>query len=248
LLKSVGFSAHKWRFLAWFLALLVHCQAFLNGGDNSCLVHRLLLVKAMRAAPPKPPAISPRVRISAEQCVGLLLLASVITAGVIEDWDDAIARFGRIAAIYFFLTVGFRLLGKRELSVMSPLELITLMLIPEIASSTLADDGPLLNALAGIGLLLGLVFFVSLLSARFKAVESLIEPPARVLVVDGRLCKEAMFTERITADELYAEMRKHGIADVSQVRWAILESGGDISFVPRKGELPADSPEHRRTL
>ena len=202
----------------------------------------------MRAAPPKPPSFRPRIRISAEQLLGLLLLSSVITAGALNDLHDVIASAGRIAAIYFFLTVGFRLLGKRELSVMSPLELITLMLIPEIASSTIADDGPLLNALAGISVLLSLVFVVSLLSARFKAVEAVIEPSPRVLVSDGELCKEAMFTERITADELYAEMHKHGIAELSHVQWAILESGGDISFVPKHGGLPADSPEHRRTL
>jgi uncharacterized membrane protein YcaP (DUF421 family) len=175
------------------------------------------------------------------------MLAGVITAGAISDWSDVIASAGRIAAIYFFLTIGFRLLGKRELSVMSPLELITLMLIPEIASSTLADDGPLLNALAGISVLLAIVFLVSLLAARFKSVEAALEPAPRVLVANGTLVKDALFLERITTDELYAEMHKHGIEDLEHVAWAILESGGDISFVPKRGELPADSPEHRRT-
>jgi len=175
------------------------------------------------------------------------MFAGVITAGAIQDFDDVLTRAGRIAAIYFFLTIGFRLLGKRELSVMSPLELITLMLIPELASATLADDGPLLNALASISVLLSLVFVVSLLAARFRKVEAALEPPPRVLVKDGELVTDALLLERITPDELYSEMHKHGIEDVSLVKWAILESGGDISFVPKQGQLPAESPEHRRT-
>lgn len=202
----------------------------------------------MRDSPPPPPLIHPRIRISPEQVIGLLLLATAITAGALESLEDVLSSAGRIAAIYAFLTVCFRLLGKRELSSMSPLELITLMLIPEIASSTLADDGPLLTALAGISVLLGIVFVISLLSARFKAVETAIEPPARVLVVDGELCRDALFSERITTDELFAEMHKHGIAELEQVRWAILESGGDISFVPKDGRLPAQPPEQRPPL
>jgi len=176
------------------------------------------------------------------------MLTGVITAGVVQDLESAATITGRIAVIYVFLTVAFRLIGKRELSTLSPLELITLMLIPEIASGTLTNEGPLLQALMGISVLLALVFVVSLLGARFKTVEKLIEQQPRVLVVDGALCTEAMFNERITPDELFSEMHKHGIEDIGDVKWAILESGGDISFVPKHQPLPADSPEHQRTL
>lgn len=205
-------------------------------------------VPSMASKPPPPPHVRPVLKISKEQIAGLALLATFITAGVVHDGTEMLAAAGRIAAIYFFLTLAFRLIGKRELSMLSPLELITLMLIPEIASRTLTDDGPVLHALGGISVLLLLVFGVSLLSTRFKAVEAMIEPTPRVLVIDGRLCQEAMMTERITPDELFAEMHKHGIVELSDVRWAILESGGDIAFIPKSGELPTDSPEHKRTL
>jgi uncharacterized membrane protein YcaP (DUF421 family) len=195
---------------------------------------------------PRPPQLRREIKISREQLAGLAALAAVITAGAVDDASAVLASVGRIAAVYFFLTLAFRLLGKRELSSLSPLELITLMLIPEIASRTVTDHEPVLDSLVGISVLLAIVFIVSLLSNRFKAVEALVDPPPRVLVVDGELCRDALLTERITPEELYAEMHKHGIHDVSNVRWAILESGGDISFIPKHGELPVDMPEHRR--
>jgi len=202
----------------------------------------------MASTPPRPPQVRRSIKISREQFAGLAALASVITVGAVHDGSAVLATIGRIAAVYFFLTLAFRLLGKRELSSLSPLELITLMLIPEIASRTITDHEPVLESLVGISVLLAIVFGISLLSTRFEAIEALVDPPARVLVVDGKLCRDALLTERITPEELYAEMRKHGIHDVTDVRWAILESGGDISFIPKQGELPVDMPEHRRVI
>lgn len=185
----------------------------------------------MTREPPPPPRTPRALKVSPEQLVGVMMLAGTIAAGALQDLEELLLVAGRIAAIYLFLTAAFRLIGKRELSSLSPLELITLMLIPEIASGTLNGEGPLLMALVGISVLLLLVFVVSLLSSRFAVVERAVEPSPRVLVIDGTLCQDAMQRERITADELFNEMHKHGIGDLSDVRWAILESGGDIAFI-----------------
>jgi uncharacterized membrane protein YcaP (DUF421 family) len=194
---------------------------------------------------PRPPAIAPALRISLEQLAALVLFGSVITAGAITDRDGALQIAGRVALIYAFLTAAFRLMGKRELSTLSPLELITLMLIPEIAASAINDEAPMLRALVGISVLLVVVFVMSLLSTRFKVIERMIDPPARVLVVDGQLCRDALLVERITPDELFAEMHKHGIADLGDVQWAILESGGDIAFISKQPHTD-DMPKRKR--
>jgi uncharacterized membrane protein YcaP (DUF421 family) len=195
---------------------------------------------------PSPPRIQRRVRVTPEQLIGLGLLASTIVAGTVREPERVIEVIPRIAAIYLFLMVAFRLLGKRELSVMSPLELITLMIIPEIASGTLSGEGPLLQALAGISALLMMVFFVSALAARFQSIERLTESQPRVLVENGRLCEDALSKERITTDELFAEMHKHGISELSQLSWAVLESSGDIAFVPRGGRAAVEASDHPR--
>jgi uncharacterized membrane protein YcaP (DUF421 family) len=198
----------------------------------------------MTSEPPRPPRTPRALKVTPEQLVGVMMFAGTITAGALQDLGDVLLTAGRIAAIYVFLTAAFRLIGKRELSALSPLELITLMLIPEIASGTLNGEGPLLGALVGISVLLLLVFMVSLLSARFEVIEKAVEPPPRVLVIDGAMCQDAMQRERITAEELFTEMHKHGIGDLRDVRWAILESGGDIAFI--RSDRASVSPSANR--
>lgn len=180
-----------------------------------------------------------------EHLAGVAMLVGLISAGALSELDITLRAAGRIAVIYVFLTVAFRLIGKRELSTLSPLELITLMLIPEIASGTLNGESPLMSALVAISVLLLLVFLLSLLKARFEVVEHAIEPQPRVLVTEGALCEDALARERITPDELFAEMHKHGIAELGEVRWAILESGGDIAFVRWNGASPSPPATNR---
>lgn len=189
--------------------------------------------------PPKPPQPQRRLKISVEQWAGLALLIGTLSTGVALEPQRALEVLPRVAIIYLFLMAAFRLLGKRELSSLSPLELITLMLIPELASGTLNAEGPLLQALAGISALLLLVFLVSALTARFRGVERLTESEPRVLVADGKLCEDALHNERITTDELFSEMHKHGITELSELRWAVLEGSGDIAFVPRVSKTTA---------
>jgi uncharacterized membrane protein YcaP (DUF421 family) len=54
-----------------------------------------------------------------------------------------------------------------------------------------------------------------------------------VLVVDGRIAEREMNHERIAPEELFSEMRKEGIADLEEIRLAVLESGGHITFLRR---------------
>lgn len=201
----------------------------------------------MASEPPRPPRTRAAFKLAPEHLAGVAMLVGVITAGSFSDLDGTLRSAGRIAGIYFFITAAFRLIGKRELSTLSPLELITLMLIPEIASGALTGESPLMPALVAISVLLLLVFVLSLLRARFKVIEGAIEPRPRVLVIDGALCEDALARERVTPEELFAEMHKHGIAELDAVRWAILESGGDIAFV-RHDRASASAPASHRPL
>lgn len=139
----------------------------------------------------------------------------------------------RITTIYLVILVGLRLLGKRELSQLTPLELITLMLIPEIVSqSMIGEDFSITNGVIGITTIFSLVFVTSLLKQKVKAFERIVEGSPSVLVERGRFNKENLNKERITPDEVFSEMHKSGLEYLSQVKWAILETDGKISIVP----------------
>jgi uncharacterized membrane protein YcaP (DUF421 family) len=139
----------------------------------------------------------------------------------------------RVAAIYVFVLLGLRVLGKREFGQLSPIEMVTLLMIPEIVSQALTgDDYSLTNAAVGVATLLVLVFATSLLTHRFQRAEIVIAGQPTVLVQQGTLIDEALNAMRITPDEVFSEMHKAGLQRLDQVQWAILESDGRIAIVP----------------
>src|SRR5690606_35497291 len=122
---------------------------------------------------------------------------------------------------------------KREFGQLSAIELVTLLMIPEIVSQALTgNDDSITNAFVGVSTLLVLVFATSMLAHRFKKVEVAIGGVPSVLVHNGKLFERTLNTERVAPDEIFAEMHKAGLQTLDEVEWAILESDGKIAIVP----------------
>jgi uncharacterized membrane protein YcaP (DUF421 family) len=139
----------------------------------------------------------------------------------------------RVALVYVFLMVGLRFMGKREFSQLSPLELVTLLLVPEIFSQgILREDFSLTNGFVAIGTLFTLVFLSSALQFHSPRFARLLFSTPTVLVEHGRLIPPHLNKERIAPDEIYGEMHKSGLERIEQVKWAILETDGKISIIP----------------
>jgi uncharacterized membrane protein YcaP (DUF421 family) len=152
----------------------------------------------------------------------------------------------RVVVIYLIIVIALRLLGKREFGQLSPLELVTLLLIPEIVSNAIQGDHfSLTHSVVGVATLCVLVFATSLLSARSRRFQTLIDGEPRVLVHDGKLIPQSLMAERVTPEEVMSEMRKAGFDELEQIRWAILESDGKISVVP-KGAAARRAPQQTR--
>jgi uncharacterized membrane protein YcaP (DUF421 family) len=146
----------------------------------------------------------------------------------------------RISVIYLLVFAGLRVMGKREFGQLSPLELVTLLMIPEIVSQALTgEDYSVTNAVIGVATLLVLVFATSLVMHRFKKAERIITGEPSVLVRHGKMLEAAMNAARVSADEVFEEMHHAGLQTLDQVDWAILEPGGKIAIVPvrKKGEM-----------
>jgi uncharacterized membrane protein YcaP (DUF421 family) len=163
--------------------------------------------------------------------LALLALPACAALGLLDR--RALGTAGRVALIFLVLMLAFRMLGKRELSRLSPFELVTLMLIPEVLSDALQQEGALMNGLVALSALLAMVFSTSLLAHRFPAFSRVVEAQPAVLVHDGQLCERTMNAERIQPEELISEMRRHGFEHLSQIKWALLEGGGNVSFIAR---------------
>lgn len=139
----------------------------------------------------------------------------------------------RVGIIYVFLLVLLRVMGKRELGQLAPMELVLLILIPElVAQGIVGEDFSLTNAIIAVTTLTSLVFLTSTLAHRFRTVEEIVEGNPALLVDHGEAAIETMSRERIPAEEIGSEMRKAGIERIEDIKWAVLEPDGHISFIP----------------
>jgi uncharacterized membrane protein YcaP (DUF421 family) len=193
---------------------------------------------------PGPPRIERRLAAPLQLAMAVAMTALLPILGVAGFLGStALERVLRVVVVFAVLLLVFRVIGKRELSRLSPFELVTLMLVPEVLSNAVQAQGSLLDALAGLGMLFLLVLATSALAHRFERVEQALEPRSTLLIDRGRVLSDALNRERIMPEELVSEMHKHGIADVSEVRWAVLESGGTITFIPKQRPAVSASDE-----
>lgn len=139
----------------------------------------------------------------------------------------------RVALIYVVILIGMRILGKREFGQLAPMEFVTLLLIPElVAHALLGEDYSMTNAMIALTTLFAVVFISSTIVHMSKKAEDIIQGIPCVLVHDGQIISENMNKERITPEEIFAEMHKAGLERLEQVKWAILEGDGKIALVP----------------
>ena len=137
-------------------------------------------------------------------------------------------------AVFFFILVLVRVMGRRELSKMEPFDLIVLIVIGDLVQQGVTQqDYSVTGAVLAVGTIAVLAVFMSWLSFRFARVRPVLDGRPVVLVEKGSPIADNLRRERITLDELSAQARLNGIASLEEVQWAVLETGGQISFIPR---------------
>lgn len=157
----------------------------------------------------------------------------------------------RVVLIYLFILFSLRVMGKREFSQLSPLELVTLLLIPELGAQALVrEDFSIVNAIIALSTLFALVFLSTLVQFHSKRASKMINDVPTVLVSDGEFIEKHLNEERVGPGEIFAELHKAGFAELSQVRWAILETDGTISVIPmgENGGTASNKEQERTTV
>ena len=148
----------------------------------------------------------------------------------------------RSILIYFFLIFAIRLLGKRQLGEMEPSEFVVSLLIADLAATAMQDEQvPLYASLIPIATVLVLELVLSVLTYRSIAVRKLFCGKPVILMEDGKILQKSLKKTRVTPDELTEHLREKGIVDLSTVKYAILETNGQISALvdPRYQPLTA---------
>ena len=142
---------------------------------------------------------------------------------------DVVIRAVIIYALVFALT---RALGRRELSTLQPFDLILLVVIGDLIQSGVTQSDLSVTGVLLVVCTIGILqVLTSYLSFRFRGVRSALQGEPIVLVQNGQLIDRNMRRERLTLDDLAEKARLSEIASIDQIRWAVLETNGDISFI-----------------
>ena len=147
--------------------------------------------------------------------------------------------FFRTIILYFILMVGLRLMGKRQIGELEPSELVLTLIISDLAAVPMQDFGiPLVNGVFPIVTLLCLSMLLSFFSLKSIRFRGLVCGYPTVIIRDGKILQQNMARNRFTVDELLEQLRSQGYTDLSAVKYAILETSGQVSILPYTKDSP----------
>jgi len=139
----------------------------------------------------------------------------------------------RTLIVYGALLAGLRLAGKRELGQMTPFDLVVILLIANaVQNAMVGPDTSVTGGLIAAGVLVAVNYAVAVARERVPLLRRAVEGSPTLLINEGRFLTANLRREGIDEDLVLMAIREHGVADVKEVRMAVLETDGSISIVP----------------
>lgn len=139
-------------------------------------------------------------------------------------------------AVYFFVFIIFRVLGKRSLSEITTFDFVLLLIISEATTDALiGEDYSLTACFIMVSTLVGADLLLTLLKDRWKWFEKSVDGVPLVIVDRGRPLKRRMEKSKVDEEDVLEAARlNHGLERMNQVKYAVLERDGSISIIPEK--------------
>lgn len=138
----------------------------------------------------------------------------------------------RTGLLYGLLILAVRLMGKRQVAEMEPAEFVVTMLLANLASVPMQDNGlPLVSGVAPIFTVLGLELILAVLSMKLMPVRKLLNGVPTLLIREGQIDQRALAVCRVSLDELQQKLREKDVFDYTQVAFAILETDGELTVM-----------------
>jgi uncharacterized membrane protein YcaP (DUF421 family) len=143
----------------------------------------------------------------------------------------------RALVVYVFVLILTRVVGRRELSTLEPFDLILLVMIGDLVQQGVTqNDFSVTGSFLAVGTIGVLTVLFSYLPWRFQVLRPVLEGVPAILMQDGDVVEKNLRRHRLTQEEIAAAARVQNIGSLSQVRWAVLETNGQISFIKKGGD------------
>lgn len=150
----------------------------------------------------------------------------------------------RTIIIYFTVLFVMRLMGKREVGQLSTFDLVVAIMIAEIAVFPMEElEIPIYIGLIPMFILVGGEILISYLCLKSRLLRKIIDGGPSIIIANGIILEKEMRKLRYNMNDLLAQLREKGVFDISEVKYAILETSGKISIMlktPKRPLTPED--------
>lgn len=155
-----------------------------------------------------------------------------------------ILSYMRTVILYLTMIAVIRLMGKRQIGQMEPSEFVVTMMVANLATIPMEDDGIALFAgLVPICVILGAELVLSFLNLKSSRLRRLLCGKPVILIENGNILQQNLRKTRISLDELTGHLREKDVLDIRSVQYAILETNGNLSVFPFPKEKPASAKD-----
>lgn len=142
--------------------------------------------------------------------------------------------FLRTLILYIVVIIAMRIMGKRQIGQLQPFELAVAIMISELASVPMQNTGiPLVNGIIPILTMLAAQILISFISLKSSKARDIICGIPSILISSGRINEEVFRNELYTLTDLLEQLRNKDIYDIADVEYAILETNGQLSVIPK---------------
>ena len=140
--------------------------------------------------------------------------------------------FIRTVIMFVILSLIMKVMGKRQIGELEVGELVSTVLMSEIAGLPISDpDIPLLNAIIPIAFIFSSEVILSIIKNKWAGAKRAIEGEPSYIIYRGRLLQKKLYENRISINELLSELRLQGVYDRKDVDYAIVEASGKLSVI-----------------
>lgn len=155
-----------------------------------------------------------------------------------------LAVFFRAVILYVLVTFCLRLMGKRQIGELQPSELVTTILISNIAAIPIEDtDTPVVLGIIPVFVLAAAEMIVSGLSLRYKRFRSVLSGKPVTVIEQGVIDQQKLRMIRFSIDDLLESLRQQGVFRVQDVWYAVVETNGQVSVMQRSAVQPLTPEE-----
>lgn len=155
----------------------------------------------------------------------------------------------RTLLMYLVIYLTMRVMGKREIGKLSIFDLVISIMIAEIAVFIVEDiKRPLYEGIVPMLTLVIVQIIIAYLSLKNRKIRQLFDGKPTVLISDGNIHRDAMKKQRYNLDDLMFQMRGQNIDSIADVEFAILETTGQLTVIPKDSQSRKRKKNNKKIL